>query len=108
VVSGTRDIGGGVTLVLTGGGTATLAGTSTAASGTFTADWTISVEGIPLSTGGQDAHIDGTADFAAGTLTLQGRTSGTSHGENPYYAVILSMMSSVERVALTPAAGTFC
>lgn len=75
VVSGTRDVGGGVTLVLTGAGQAVLGGT---------------------------AAYDGT------TLTMEGQPSGTSHGENPYRSVVLAMLSSVERVSLTPVAGTFC
>jgi hypothetical protein len=108
VVSGTRDVGGGVTLVLTGAGEVVLGGAQTAASGTFVADWTISVEGVPLTTGGQDARIDGTAAYDGTTLTMEGRSSGTSHGENPYRAVVLAMLSSVERISLTPVVGTFC
>ena len=108
VVSGTKDVGGGVTLVLTGAGQATLGGSPTAAQGTFAADWTISVEGVPLTTGGQDAHLDGTAAFDGTTLTIEGRPAGTSHGENPYRAVVLAMLSSVERMSFTPTAGSYC
>ncbi|HEX9260564.1 MAG TPA: hypothetical protein VF855_13580 [Acidimicrobiales bacterium] len=107
-VSGTRDIGQGVTLVLTGSGTATLVGTASAAAGTFAADYVIDVKGVPLSTGGQNAHYEGTATFANGTLTLSGRVTGVSHAENPFSAVIMQMMSSTETFALAASSGAFC
>ena len=108
VVSGTRDMGAGLTLVLDGSGVATLAGTATAATGTFAADYTLDVEGVPLSTGGEIAHVEGTATFADGVLTLDGQVTGTSHGENPYRQVIMSMIPSTQVFVLTPATGTFC
>jgi hypothetical protein len=107
-VSGTRHPGGGLTYLLSGGGTATLAGSPTAASGPLTADFVIDVKGVPLSTGGEKAHWQGTADYAAGDVVLDGKVTGTSHGENPFAAATMSMFDSISRFTLTPTAGTYC
>ena len=107
-VSGVKDMGGGLVFVVQGSGTATLTGTAAAASGSFTAEYTLDVQGIPLSTGGQIASYVGTATFAGSVLTLDGAITGTSHGENPYRQVMMSMFPSTQVMALPATPGTYC
>lgn len=106
--NGTRAMSG-LAFVVTGSGTATLAGTATTAAGSFTMGYDMAVEGIPLSVGGQRlAQYEGTSTFGNGTLTLDGRVTGTSVGENPYRQVTMAMFPSTQVTILSVRSGTYC
>jgi hypothetical protein len=106
-MQGVRNAGS-ATIVLSGTAVATLA-FNNGWRGTWTAQHTASVQGIPVSRGGQDGTTTGRAELTSVELRLLGETeSGTFYSQNPYAALSGSTYGGARTVILPIQSGRFC